>query len=74
MNKTETILAALKSGKSLNRFDAEAMGDHCLHSTIARLCSRGHKIIGEWERVPTRFGTQVRVKRYRAVGASRTQR
>jgi len=31
------ILETLRSGRSLNRFDAEILGDHALNSTIARL-------------------------------------
>ena len=57
----------LRTGGSLNRFQAELIGDHCLNSTIAALRSNGHSIAGKWERVPTRFGSFVRVKRYRAI-------
>ena len=67
-SKEATILATLRSGKSLNRFDAERLGDHCLHSTVATLRSKGNAIYDEWERVPTRFGREARVKRYRYIG------
>ena len=67
MTKKDSILAALRLG-SLNRFEAERMGDHCLPTTIAELRSEGHVIDGEWEEVPTRFGKSCRVKRYRLVG------
>ncbi len=63
-NKETTILAILMSGRSLNRFEAEPIGDHCLHSTIATLRSKGYLFRDEWESVPTRFGKTVRVKRY----------
>jgi hypothetical protein len=64
LNKESTILAILMSGRRLNRFDAEPLGDHCLHSTIATLRSKGYLFHDEWESVPTRFGKTVRVKRY----------
>ncbi|WP_028354853.1 helix-turn-helix domain-containing protein [Bordetella petrii] len=67
MTKKDSILAALRE-RSLNRFEAERMGDHCLPTTIAELRSEGHVIDGEWEEVPTRFGKSCRVKRYRLVG------
>lgn len=57
----------LKSGTTLNRFEAERIGDHCLHSTISGLRNKGHKIGDEWELVPTRFG-KVHVKRYAYIG------
>lgn len=53
--------------RSLNRFEAEHVGDHCLHSTVARLRSEGVLIVDQWETVAGRFGP-VRVKRYRAAG------
>ena len=64
LNKETTILAIMIEGRSLNRFDAEPLGDHCLHSTIATLRSKGYLFHDEWESVPTRFGKTVRVKRY----------
>lgn len=64
--KIARILEELKR-RSLNRFDAEPIGDHCLHTTVARLRAQGMLIVDEWEQVPTRFGTS-RVKRYRYVG------
>lgn len=68
--KELTILAILKSGNSLNRFEAERFGDHCLHSTIATLRSKGHTFHDAWEWVPTRFGKEVHVKRYSYLGAT----
>lgn len=62
--KESTILAIMIAGRSLNRFDAEPLGDHCLHSTIATLRSKGYLFHDEWEWVPTRFGKEVHVKRY----------
>lgn len=62
--KIQTILESLVR-RSLNRFEAERLGDHCLNSTISELRKEGHTIIGEWEHVPNRFGGKTRVKRYR---------
>lgn len=49
--------------RSLNRFEAEKIGDHCLHSTIAALRADGHHIYSQWEVVETRF-KPTRGKRY----------
>ena len=67
--KSATILSILKSGQSLNRFEAERHGDHALNSTISELRNKGHKFQSSWEEVPTRFGNVARVKRYTYVGA-----
>jgi hypothetical protein len=69
--KESSILEVLRAGRSLNRFEAEPLGDHCLHSTIATLRRKGHLFYDQWERVPTRFNKAVRVKRYRYVGLGR---
>ena len=63
MTKKAAILAALRQ-RSLNRFEAERLGDHCLPSTVSSLRSEGHVIHAHDEQVPTRFGRPVRVKRY----------
>jgi hypothetical protein len=65
--KVAQVLRSRRAG--LNRFEAESWGEHCLNSTIAVLRQQGLKIIDQWERVPTRFGTTARVKRYRYVGS-----
>lgn len=62
-SKKNSILAVLRT-RSLNRFEAERHGDHCLHSTISELRKDGHAFHDEWETVPTRFRRDVRVKRY----------
>ncbi|MBE0591203.1 MAG: hypothetical protein IH616_02235 [Gemmatimonadales bacterium] len=67
------ILGILRSGRSLNRFEAEDFGDHCLHSTVARLNAEGFQIIGRWEEVPCRFAKSTRVKRYYYVGGRHEQ-
>ncbi|MYN11776.1 hypothetical protein GSY71_01235 [Pusillimonas sp. TS35] len=63
ITKKAAILGVLRK-RSLNRFEAEVYGDHCLHSTIAELRKDGHNIFGQTEVVPTRFGKTTRVKRY----------
>ncbi|CAM5286162.1 helix-turn-helix domain-containing protein [Eoetvoesiella caeni] len=60
--KKDTILAILHQ-RSLNRFEAERHGDHCLHSTISTLTAEGHAFYSQWEVVETRF-KPTRVKRY----------
>lgn len=66
--KKAAILAALRHG-SLNRFEAERLGDHCLNSTVSELRKEGHVIHAMEEHVPTRFGRNVRVKRYFLTGS-----
>ncbi|WP_148274527.1 helix-turn-helix domain-containing protein [Advenella kashmirensis] len=62
ITKKASILGTLHD-RSLNRFEAERIGDHCLHSTIADLRKDGHNIYSQWEVVETRF-KPTRVKRY----------
>jgi len=61
--KKNAIMAVLRV-RSLNRFEAERYGDHCLHSTISELRHDGHIFHDEWETVPTSWGKDTRVKRY----------
>lgn len=65
--KIGRVLAELRI-RSLNRFEAERIGDHALNSTIAKLRGEGHLILDRWEEVPTRFGKSARVKRYTFAG------
>jgi hypothetical protein len=65
--KESMILTIMREGRSLNRFEAERLGDHCLHSTIATLRGKGHFFHDEWEWVRTRFG-ETHVKRYHYIG------
>ena len=37
LSKSARILKVMLDGGSLNRFDAEPVGDHCLNSTISTL-------------------------------------
>lgn len=51
---------------SLNRFEAEALGDHCLPSTISALEHRhGLQFQHQPEQVPNRWGKPCGVTRYR---------
>ena len=63
--KIGRILAVLRSGISLNRFEAERIGDHCLPSTVSEL-GRCHGLIIDrhFEHVPNRWGDPCLVKRY----------
>lgn len=65
--KIGRVLAELRI-RSLNRFEAERIGDHALNSTVATLRAEGHLIVDRWEEVPTRFNKMVRVKRYSYAG------
>jgi len=50
---------------SLNRFEAEALGDHCLNSTIAKLANDyGLNFDRLPEKVPNRWGEPCDVIRY----------
>ena len=63
--KIETILKVFDRRISLNRFEAEAHHDHCLHSTVASLERYGITIGRQWETVPCLRGrASVRCKRY----------
>lgn len=69
MAKRVTKLARILQtliGRSLNRFEAEPLGDHCLHSTVSAL-RHSHAITVEshWEQVPNNHSDQLTsVKRY----------
>lgn len=64
--KIEAILRVFANGQRLNRFEAEAHHDHCLHSTVSTLQNEhGVKIDSQYETVPCVKGTKsTRVKRY----------
>lgn len=62
--KSHVILLELIRGRTLNRFEAERHGDHCLNSTISELEKKfGIRIDRQRENVPCRAG-QVNVNRY----------
>lgn len=52
--------------RSLNRFEAELVGDHCLHSTVSSLRhSYALTVESHWEQVPNNHSDQLTsVKRY----------
>lgn len=64
----EARMLALLRNQGMNRFEAEAQGDHVLPSTVCALRRKGHIFLGTWETVPTRFGGTVRVMRYQYIG------
>lgn len=67
--KLERIRAALRLPGGLNTFEAQRLGDTCLHTTVAKLREQGEVILSEWEVVPSRFSADgARVKRYRSSG------
>lgn len=73
-NKICRVLAYLVAGKSLNRFEAERIGEHCLHSTISRLANQyGLSVARNAESVPNNWGRPCRVVRY-WLGASERKR
>lgn len=64
-SKIARLLAHFLTGASLNRFDAESLGDHCLNSTISELSNRhGLAFTRLPERVPNRWGQPCPVTRY----------
>lgn len=67
IGKHATILKAFLEGRSLNRFEAEALHDHCLNSTVSALQNNfGIVIDRNRESVPCVNGKAlVSVNRYR---------
>lgn len=64
--KIARVLAYLLAPcNSLNRFEAELLGDHCLNSTIAKLTHNyGLEFQRQPEKVPNRWGAPCDVIRY----------
>ncbi|MDV7210758.1 hypothetical protein [Azotobacter beijerinckii] len=64
--KIARILAyVLMPCNSLNRFEAELLGDHCLNSTVAKLANQyGLEFQRQPEKVPNRWGAPCDVIRY----------
>ncbi|SDU04712.1 hypothetical protein SAMN05216296_1469 [Pseudomonas pohangensis] len=64
-SKIARVLGHLLNGKTLNRFEAERIGDHCLNSTISTLAnSYGLTFSRTPEKVPNRWGIPCDVIRY----------
>ena len=64
-SKIARVLAYLLNTGPLNRFEAERIGDHCLHSTISRL-AHGYGLTFKRtpEKVPNHWGQPCDVIRY----------
>ena len=63
--KITRVLAYLAFSGSLNRFEAEHIGDHCLHSTISTLANNyGLAFERQLERVPNHWAQSCDVTRY----------
>lgn len=69
-HKWQRVLAAFLAGRSLNRFDGERLSDHCLHSTVSTLQSKGLVILRAPETVAGYMGLPVSVMRYRLAPTS----
>jgi hypothetical protein len=64
-SKEFTIIQHLLSGKSLHRFEAEGLGDHCLPSTISIIARKYDlDIPRKMVQVPNRFNSTTSVMRY----------
>ena len=63
--KYSNIIDVFQSGESLNRFEAERYGDHCLNTTVSTISIQlDLKIPRKMEQVPNRFGGTTNVMRY----------
>lgn len=71
--KTSRVLAFLLiPGNSLNRFEAERLGDHCLNSTISRFSNDNDlQFQRTSEQVPNAWGDPRPVTRYRLLECQR---
>ncbi len=64
-SKITRVLTHLLYSGSLNRFEAERIGDHCLHSTISSLAnSYGLFFKRTQEKAPNNWGAPCDVTRY----------
>ena len=65
LTKLERVLVALAAGQSFNRFEAErVLNDHCLHSTVSTIQSKGVPVERRDEVVPGYQGSPTHVCRY----------
>ena len=62
--KQQAVIEATSKKQGLNRFEAQAIGDSCLNSTISHLSKKGYRFRTEWESVPNRFGGTTHCNRY----------
>lgn len=72
-SKASRVLAFLLiPGNSLNRFEAERLGDHCLNSTISRFSNDNDlQFQRTSEQVPNAWGEPRPVTRYRLLDCQR---
>ena len=64
-HKWRRVLAALLTGRSFNRFEAERdLSDHCLHSTVSTIQAKGVRIARKTEQVPGYQGIPTECCRY----------
>ena len=69
-HKWKRVLTAFLSGRSFHRFQAErpvpegGLADHCLHSTVSEIQSKGVRISRKMEKVSGYQGIQTEVMRY----------
>ena len=55
------MLSTFAAGARLHRFDAEHLGDHCLHTSVSDLqLKHGIRFEREWVKVQNRFGGETR--------------
>ena len=60
-----TLLIYFFDGGSLNRFEAEELGCHCLNTSVCDIYRKWEiRLARKYEKVPTRFRAQVRCCRY----------
>jgi len=63
--KWQRVLRGFLTGKSFNRFEAaRQLHDHCLHSTVSTIQSKGVCIHRTEERIPGYQGIETRCCRY----------
>jgi len=72
--KWQRVLAALETGASFNRFEAERiLHDHCLHSTVSTIQKMGVTIMRRMETVRGYHGMATSVCRYWLAPESRAR-
>jgi len=69
--KWQRVLQAFLAGRTLNRFEAERIGDHCLHSTVSKLERKGLVIFRREEKIPGYLGLATHCCRYWLADTSR---
>ena len=64
-SKLMTLLIFFSKGGSLNRFEAEKLGCHCLNTSVYDIRRKwGIRLARKTEKVTTRFGNRVTCCRY----------